>query len=487
MKKSVLVIAYLLSSGLILVSTFAYAAHWHIVNYWCLEEIRYIDLRDWPVPVGCEVIDCCPSCPGADSLDWYIQIQGDLVESLRLEFENLPPDAARKVTTKGKVIRTDKNIFVTKSREAIIYGLPGDMKGRPPVAIPRLVMNEKRLKELMSSDMDADFDYKVSVSIAQKLGPVVVNEYTLEFILGRCYPYNAIHRPQDRVDLDNNTGADRAIVMLTGRRSTGCIGVDREFQNTENIIYIGNMLSNDPCTAESVVFSDDDAMEIISPTTTWTDYRGDELEVDLNPRIMMPVNIVLARAGALADATNDIANADFLYNINNSGIGFNATIQDVSGNAAAVATITGNARCGAANLNDIQGSAYYNANELNAYYVPGGFTASNCVNDRLVVFVGTGANPASLAHEFGHAFSLFGNTTTGGHTNGMAGFGNNNIMWGGGPGTRDHFSVGQAFRFNINNTSSLNTTGVRTDLTRDCPALTTDINCPALALDSLPH
>ena len=134
----------------------------------------------------------------------------------------------------------------------------------------------------------------------------------------------------------------------------------------------------------------------------------------------------------------------------------------------------------------LQGSAFYVPNQLNVYYINGGFTASNCVADRNVVHVGTAANIASLAHEFGHSFSLFGNVATGAHTNGLAGFGNNNIMWAGGPAGRNRFSIGQACRFNVDSNSSLNLNGVRTGPTRVCQALTTSATCPALALDSAP-
>ena len=73
------------------------------------------------------------------------------------------------------------------------------------------------------------------------------------------------------------------------------------------------------------------------------------------------------------------------------------------------------------------------------------------------------------------------------HTNGVAGFGNNNIMWGGGPGTRNHFSVGQSFRINTDTTSMLNANGNRAGPTRTCAPNTNSTTCPVLSLDSLPH
>lgn len=485
MKKIISFFSCLMACAFIFIASNTEAAHWEIRRIICLEDIFFLEAERLPIPVGCEVIDCCPGCPGPGPIDWRIQIKADLFDSVKLEFSNLPSEVSRRLGLKGDIKRIDANTFVVAGKDSFISGFQGITRGRPAVAMPRFGLNKAKVRKIMSGAQDLD-EKEISVTIMQMLGPVVVNRFEILYKMRLCRELELLP-VQDQVDLDDNTANDRAIVMLTGRRSTGCIDNNREFQNTTDKRTIGNMLSNGTCTTESVVFSDDNAIEIDSPTMVWTDNPGNTLKMNLDPMVSMPVNIVLARAGANAAATNDLANADLLYNDNNAGITFNGTIQDVSGNANDVNTITRNARCSAANLADLQGSAFYNGNALNVYYVNGAFTAANCVNDRLVVFVGNNANAASLAHEFGHSFSLFGTTATGGHTNGLPGFGTDNIMNGGGPATRDHFSVGQVFRFNINITSSLNTTGARTDLTRNCPALTVNINCPPLELDSLPH
>jgi hypothetical protein len=459
----------------------AVALHWDIVREICIEDFVFIDrIR---VPVGCEAIDCCPGCPGPEILDWRIRYSDDIFQSVDLAFSNLPEGSEQKLSVSDGIKMKEKGVYSVISKEAVIKGLPGMAKGRPPVASVSIDMDEDAVKRMREAGTDQD-RMEYTVTIDQMLGPVIVNQFRVIYRFRICRP--PVLR-QDKVDLDNNTANDRAIVMLTGRRLTGCIGTDREFDNTTDVAFIGNMLSNGTCSTESVVFSDDNAMEIVSPTTVWTDSTGDRLPVPLDPMVAMPVSIWLVRAGAGVAANNDINNATFLYNDNNAGITFQVNTQDVSNNANAVNTITQNGRCSAANLNDIQGSAFYTANALNVYYVTGAFTAANCTADRLAVYVGNNANAASLAHEFGHSFSLFGTDATWGHTNTVPGFGNNNIMWGGGPGTRDHFSVGQVFRFNVDNDSSLNTTGARVGLTRDCPATTASMDCPALALDSLPH
>ena len=104
-----------------------------------------------------------------------------------------------------------------------------------------------------------------------------------------------------------------------------------------------------------------------------------------------------------------------------------------------------------------------------------------------ISYVGTTANLGTLPHEIGHAYGLRTQAANWGHSNGLAGFGNDNIMWGGGPATRDRFSVGQAFRINTHDTSQLNVNGDRAGATRDCETNVSDNLCPDYALDALPH
>jgi hypothetical protein len=141
---------------------------------------------------------------------------------------------------------------------------------------------------------------------------------------------------------------------------------------------------------------------------------------------------------------------------------------------------------GCANAGGLAGTAYHTANAINLYYVNGAFTGVNCGANRNVNYIGTTANLGSAPHEIGHAYALRP-SASGGHTNGLPGFGNNNIMWGGGPGTRDHFSVGQAFRINVSDISMLNLNGTRAGATRACAPDTVSSMCPELALDSTPH
>jgi hypothetical protein len=60
---------------------------------------------DW-VPVGCEVVDCCPGCPGP--LDWQIYVDGDPFRQLVLHFDGLDTDTASKLSVEGGVWNADR-------------------------------------------------------------------------------------------------------------------------------------------------------------------------------------------------------------------------------------------------------------------------------------------------------------------------------------------------------------------------------------------
>jgi hypothetical protein len=193
-----------------------------------------------------------------------------------------------------------------------------------------------------------------------------------------------------------------------------------------------------------------------------------------------------------------------LYKRNKVGVRFVPTFTRVSADPNAVAIIKngiGFAPDGDAECKDIlgvQGSAFYTADTLNVYYVALAITGRNCAikqtptncpgtdfekGDGNITYIGTKANRASLAHEFGHAFGLRPGPC-GGHTNGLAGFGPKNIMRGGGDGNRDQFTLGQVFRMNTQSDpwdgTMLIRNGLRPGPGRACPPLTTDPTCPPL-------
>ncbi len=477
-------------SVILLGNTTTQALHWNVLFNLCPEEIIQVPpmiVDRLPIPVGCEVVDCCPGCPGPGPLEWRINVDGNRFDGAVLRFEGLGSDNLKQLKFSGNVQLEGESIIIGPGSSSI-SGLPDTVLGNVPVGFVKPMMNEQdtgmlnKTKQEISDDVDGgdSEDRSSGISINQYLGSFQVNRFRAGFILRPCPP------GQTRADIlriTSNRDGDSVVAMIDYRETRGpdrC--VNDQINRTVNEENMGNILTNGSCNSEVSVFSDNNAMAFDESVTTWTNNIGDVHTVDLQPMLVVPVSVWVANAASLPVAMNDFANANMLYNQNNVGIQFNPTYNNVSGNPTAVTTIGG----GCVNAATVQGSTWYTPNTLNIYYVGGGFTGVNCGFDRNISYIGTAANLGSLPHEIGHAYGLRPSASWG-HTNRVPGFGNNNIMWGGGPGTRNHFSVGQSFRLNVHDGSMLNVNGDRTGSTRTCAPNFSDQLCPNLALDSLPQ
>ena len=314
----------------------------------------------------------------------------------------------------------------------------------------------------------------------------------------------------DRLRIENIAGGDNVVVVMDSRYLAGPTWWCRndEVLRTTGELALGKVPAAAGCNSEIVVFAEENAMTLSFPV--WSGSDGDIHTITMQPIIDVPVSIWIANEAARERAPLEIANATLVYRKNKVGVQFVATIYDVSADATAVATI-GNS-CDS--IGRIRRSAWYTPSTLNIYYVEnitlppelGGGSVGlglNCdrfgdgdiKGDANITFIGGSANLATVAHEIGHAFGLRPGTldrkAAGGHTTNLKGFGPNNVMCtGGGPGcpqTRDHFSLGQAFRMNTQadewGGTMLVANGLRPGLGRACPPLTTSDICPPLALD----
>lgn len=105
--------------------------------------------------------------------------------------------------------------------------------------------------------------------------------------------------------------------------------------------------------------------------------------------------------------------------------------------------------------------------------------------DEIFISTGMAPNPTTLAHEFGHAFSLddvnASSTTAKSHAGNLQ---QNNLMWTG-SNSRDNATIAQIFRMNTNKLSAvhrLNAPGRISDLPRWCLDYLKNKTCPALYL-----
>lgn len=483
------------SAFLLLCSSSVMAIHWDLWFRFCPEEFIEIPhlIEDIPVPVGCEVVDCCPGCPGPPLVDWRINIDPTRFQGATLRFEGIDQRALAQLKIEGNAKVNEKGEIALGSGEIKISGLPTEIGGRVPVGFvtPKAV---EKLDAAAAQDGDADksagnsgSDKDGGIDLGQYVGDFRVNSFRSRYYVRPCRWLPGL---EDKLRLTNNTSNDTAIAMLDDRTAACNNDV---FTRTAGTAGMGNVLSNGSCRSTVSVFSDDNAMSYEPSVTTWTDAIGDVHTVNLQPIITVPVSVWIADNDQAAQAADDFANANLLYNQNNTGIQFAPTFNNVSGNAAAVTAIGTDCLTAFGNVANLQTLGVNTAGRLNVYYVDSAFTGVNCGTgpgtvpiNRNMTFVGTASNLGSLPHELGHAFGLrpSGNA---GHVNGVAGFGNDNIMFGGGPGTRNRFTIAQSFRLSTDTTSMLNVNGNRVGPTETCLPDVSSAICPALTVDSLPH
>lgn len=439
--------------------------------------------RAW-IPVGCESRLCCVGCPQQD-IDWRVRVSGDTTDSVLLNFENLTPEAARKLRIKGKA-RWEGRALRVMPGETIVSGFKNDPRATPVVATPRLFAKQeslKRLGEAVNPGADRAVG-RMEVNVEQMMGKYPISEARVAYNVRRCA---SLPNTGDRIVLNNNALNDNAIAIIDARTGNGTCLDDEDFRGV-GVVNVGDLQPFDICTSDTSIFSDDNGMYFLSPTI-WTDSPTDERIADLPQMFRAPVAVWIAidESGAQERAEWDMANANFLYNRNNVGIAFDATFTS----ALQLAEI---ARPACAAVDRIKASNFYKPDRLNVYYIDNWTTirfGKTCWNDADnkpvspgMIFINRWAPTESLAHEFGHAFSLDDlNLLNSSTTQGIAG---NNIMWQGNP-MRTDFTIGQAFRMNVNVKSMINVNSVRVGwATRDCHDETTNNRCPALRRDVTP-
>src|SRR3990172_4417709 len=252
----------------------------------------------------------------------------------------------------------------------------------------------------------------------------------------------------DTLMLTDNDAGDDAVILFDGRRGGAC--ENDAVLRANSAIDVASVEADAGCNAELTVFSDDDAAIQASYET---------------------------RASA------DLARARQLYNTMNTGIGFDydpasdlEIVSDPTQIATIVATVNGVVSSGLCSTGAITGDAFiHRSGRLNVYYATvTGLNGFECDNGGVIVMFTT-ANNETLSHEIGHALDMRHYAA-----------GSDNIMWAVGIAGRSNFTIGQAFRMNLNPGSALNVFGPRSGPTRSCADGAVTNTCPDITLDATP-
>lgn len=296
-------------------------------------------------------------------------------------------------------------------------------------------------------------------------------------------------RGNDQIALQNNISNDNAVVLLDGKQPSGCVNDDVYRGSTG--VDVDNVLPSNGCSSEVVVMSDDNALEVVSPLSLWTEAAGDQLTVDLKDPLSLSLRIWSVHGDhqlVQQKAEVDLIWANVTFGDSHAGIIFPAEFTDKTGDADPAKSY---AYC---NLHvDIMQDIGYEPGKLNVYYVDRVLqTSANAVGAWCgtfgmggIILIENTAPISTLAHELGHALSLQHVDAVDLDADGNPDF----EMWtnvmstGSDPAITPTFTEGQAFRANVNEISFLNAIGVRSGVTRNCAVGEHNRTCPAVTLD----
>ncbi len=217
---------------------------------------------------------------------------------------------------------------------------------------------------------------------------------------------------KDKIILNNNTGNDKAIIVLDAEfESSGCKN-DVKFETTDEI-EIENVLLNTSCNDEIIVFSKDNAM-YVSSNSPWTDEPGDNLRIQLKPPIIVPLkfwfikyNIQDTEPTQMLPAINSIF-IDNLTGIQFTAISVRILLEHFEESIPHVV--------GEPDFDfKLRESNYYDPNRLNIYFLPyknifkkdgKNFHDLGLTMSKNTIFIFHDAIPSAICHEIGHAFDV---------------------------------------------------------------------------------
>src|SRR3954469_3816748 len=246
--------------------------------------------RGTPIPIGCELVDCCPGCPAAGPLELRIKIDAQVLTGADLRLEGFSPSQLQRLRIDGNA-KIEGNRIVLGRGESRIRGLAH--KDGAPVAVgllqPRMAGESAR--RLPAGNPRGVTDY---ISVQQFLGPFTVNVFNWDFFIRPC------HRPpkpppaSDQLKIQGIATGDEVVVMMDARTATQCRdGVGEPewlFKSTGTTVFPENLLPAAGCNSEIAIFSKKHAMKW-ETAVPWTNSLGDVHTVTLDPLIDVPVHI----------------------------------------------------------------------------------------------------------------------------------------------------------------------------------------------------
>lgn len=466
-----------------------------------------------PIPIGC---NNGPGCRTADHFDWHITLEGDLAESVTLDFTNFPFNRGESIGLGGNiepvVVGSSVSVYrVTRGESDVLHlASPAQIRTQPDTHWPAgrvkgITINKHILMQLLSTPVRHNGNEvlgTVQVVIIQRIGEVTVGKRRLSLVFDwrwaektRC-----CNDPSDRVDLPLKLGTgsvDNAVIMIDGRRAQGWTN-DEIFRDSGTATaLVGNYLTDDnlcpessngqQCRSEVAVFEKHHALRLDTPVFVWTDRPIDVHTMSSpTPLLTVPVKMWVLWENANSTTppsttTEDLAiawvdKANQLYDRTRCGIQFEISSIENKVPEATRTNIPNTYRtlqqvaCEESEINSLKAWVGYSAHTVNVYFTATvssterGFTCTNFnANVILIRTPQAMASDETLAHELGHTLGLdhtskedsTGHVTSIDYNNDtVPDFDGTNLMWEGGL-NRNKVSLGQCFRCNVNSWSAL--------------------------------
>jgi hypothetical protein len=258
------------------------------------------------------------------------------------------------------------------------------------------------------------------------------------------------------VQVELPVGTTLAFVVARGPTGTVCLGQLAPPSDGGVVELVASPPATPAaCGHDLAVMSLGHAMYFDS-TVAW---QSAPISLPLKPEIPVPLNIWVPATMNKATIIDQVKLAKMLFEQNLVGIDLTVpTAADISTYPASTS-----AGSGCASTTQLVEGALYDPARINVYYVPLiipdalGYACYEWGAPNIIfIKVGTAADYV-LAHELGHAFGL--QYAPNGHEADPVRFPDNIMSVGvyGSPGnTRNHFSLGQVFRMNVDTRSALN-------------------------------
>jgi len=479
----------------------------------CIADVRKAPpvLPANPIPIGCELVDCCPGCPGGGQIEWRVSIEGKILSGAEIALQGLSAEQLGRV--KAQRGRVDQGRLQLRPGVTTIQGLPRSSGERSPVAALRPIFDPR-----VAADLPPGQNQPAGqIVVQQLLDNVVINNFDWKIFIRPCErpPVPPLPR-HDIVKIDGLQAGEQAIVMLDVRKTGGChdgsagAGSEWVFPSTGVTLH-ENLLPQGACpNSEVAVFSKNHFMQL-EPITTWTNALGDLHTVTLQPLKDVAVHIWVfddanptVAQQRVDTAQQHIDLATQIYGDQRAGVRFVPTIRKVaSSDQQTVRNGINSNGTTCLNVATFNGTGFYTPNTLNVYYVDKTFRGKNCAiapspplctsdattyppGDANITFIGTTAATTSLAHEIGHAFGLRP-AACDGHTENRTDIATDNLMNALGADERKTLTLGQIFRMYTHDDawggSMLLKNNIPGGVGRSCVPNVYGATCPELSVD----